>query len=112
MSCPPWYAPSNFRTLSRFVKLRAMRSACMVDSEPEFVKRICSREKRSQISSAARTSRSWGMPYSVPSSAALARARAITGFAWPTIIAPKQSEKSTYSRPSMSHMREPEARSM
>ena len=44
-SCVPWYAPSNFAIFGRPVNARATRTAFIVASVPEFVKRTLSQRR-------------------------------------------------------------------
>ncbi len=76
----PWYEPSNRSTPSRPVSARAVRSAIITASEPEFVKRTRSTAGiRSASRSASATSCREGRPKQVPSSIASSAARITTG---------------------------------
>jgi hypothetical protein len=68
---------------------RARRTAVLVASVPEFMKRTRSHVvTRSAIASASFISRGVGAPYDVPSVAARDTAAVIAGCAWPRITAP------------------------
>ena len=54
VSCVPWKAPSNFAIFDRPVKARAARTAFMVASVPEFVKRTVSSDGMRRVSISAR----------------------------------------------------------
>jgi hypothetical protein len=80
----PWKAPSNFAIFGRPVNARASRTAFIVASVPEFVKRRRSTEgsRRTSIS-ARRTSCSVGPGKDRPLSATDCTAFTTSGCAWP-----------------------------
>ncbi len=86
----------------RSVNARAVRSAYIVDSVPELVKRSWSRLKRRWKRSAASVAEGDGVTNSVPVSRALATAATTVGLRWPASIAPKPIERSSNLRPSTS----------
>jgi hypothetical protein len=85
----PWYEPSILATTSRPVAPRASRTASMVASVPELVKRTRSRRKRRQSSSAIPTVSSVDTAKCVPRLATRAIASATFGCACPTAMVPK-----------------------
>ena len=92
----PWYAPANFRILSRPVAARASRNALIVASVPDEVMRSISTEgMRVATSSASAISPRVGAPKLVPRSAAAMTASRISGWAWPWISGPHDITQST-----------------
>ena len=82
----PWYAPSNFAIFCRPVNARASRTAFIVASVPEFVKRTVSTDGTRRFrSSASLTSCSVGPGNDSPCSAASWTAFTTSGGAWPRI---------------------------
>jgi len=81
----PWKAPSNFASFVRVVNARARRTAFIVASVPEFVKRRLSTEgTRRVIISARRISCSVGPGNDSPDSATACTALITSGVAWPS----------------------------
>ena len=93
----------------RPVNARAVRSAYIVASVPEFAKRSWSRPKRRWNRSAASVAEGDGVTNSVPVSSALPTAATTAGLRWPTSIAPKPMDRSSTSRPSTSVSHAPRA---
>ena len=83
-SCVPWKAPSNLASFGRPVKARARRTAFIVDSVPELVKRTLSSDGMRRVSiSASRTSCSVGPGKDRPFSETACTALMTSGCAWP-----------------------------
>ncbi len=81
----PWKAPSNLASLGRSVKARARRTAFIVASVPELVKRRLSTEGTRRTSvSASRISYSVGPGNDRPDSATACTAFTTSGVAWPS----------------------------
>jgi hypothetical protein len=99
--------PAMATTGWRPVSARARRTAAMVDSVPELVKRQWGSLKRLASSSATTTASPVGAPKCVPCVTRAWTAAVIAGCACPCTIAPKPLWKSTYSWPSSSHTRDP-----
>ena len=81
----PWKAPSNLASFGRLVNARARRTAFIVASVPEFVKRTLSTDgtRRTSIS-ASRISCSVGPGKDRPDSATAWTAFTTSGIAWPS----------------------------
>ncbi len=79
----------------RSVKARAVRTAYIVASVPELVKRSWSRPKRCWNRSATSVADGEGVTNSVPVSIAPITAATTAGLRWPTSIAPKPIDRSS-----------------
>ena len=86
---------------------RATRTAYIVDSVPELVKRTWSMPKRLQIRSAASVDVGDGVTKSMPCLRADSISSTTMGLRWPASIAPKPIERSRSWRPSTSVMYAP-----
>jgi hypothetical protein len=93
--------------VSRPVWARAIRIASIVASEPELTYRHRGSPHRRASSSATTTASSPGAAKCVPNPTRSRTAAAIRSFACPCTIEPKPLWKSTSSRPSTSHTRDP-----
>ena len=91
---------------------RANLIADIVASVPDETRRTCSTGVRPAISSARSTSTSVGAPYDVPRASASRTAAITSGCACPSSIGPQEPTRSTYSWPSTSVSRAPEAERM
>ena len=95
-----------------WVTARAVRTAYIVDSVPEFVKRRRSRPNLDWNRSAASVADGDGVTNSVPVSIAFVTASTTTGLRCPTSMAPKPIDRSSSGRPSTSVSQAPLAELM
>ena len=91
---------------------RATRTAYIVDSVPEFVKRTWSMPKRLQMRSAASVEVGEGVTNNIPRLSELSISSTTIGLRWPASIAPKPIERSSNLRPSTSVIYAPSALSI
>ncbi len=88
-SVAPWKLPWKMTMRSRPVNPRASRTAVLVASVPEFIRRTRSQlGTRPLISCASSSSPGVGAPYDVPPAAAVVMAAVTEGWACPRMIAP------------------------